>query len=102
MIATTAKPSGPSGLRELRSLAEDSYVPRCRCRGQNYLYHQETCADGMRLKDLARLVLTLSSVLERAALGKEPQVRGYHEPLCDQCCGCAARKALAAVEELEL
>ena len=40
------------------------------------------------------------AALRRAALGQEPQVRGYHDPPCDQCCGCAARKALARWDTL--
>ena len=45
-------------------------------------------------QNIALVALDLAEALRRAALGQEPQVRGYHEPLCDQCCGCAARKAL--------
>lgn len=35
------------------------------------------------------------ALLRRAALGEEPQIRAFHDPLCGQCLGCQARALLA-------
>lgn len=44
---------------------------------------------------LIRDVDTLEGLLVRAALGEEPQIRAYHEPLCGECLGCQVRAVLA-------
>ncbi len=37
---------------------------------------------------------TLVGLLRRAALGEEPQIRAFHDPLCGECLGCQARAVL--------
>jgi len=76
-------------LQELRELARP--VAACTCPPK--LNHATGCQDTVLIAALARLVVTLTEALE----------------VVDECCGCvtagpndAPRKALAAVEALEL
>jgi hypothetical protein len=41
-----------------------------------------------------RDVDTLVEMLRRAALGQEPHIRLFHDPLCGECLGCQARAVL--------
>ena len=95
MTTTTAK---------LRELLEGEYVQLCHCGFDDLRRHEESCADAVRLKALARLVVTLTEALEDAYhfLPEHPHAAGH---ACADVCAARdkAKTALDAfVEDLEL
>ena len=79
-------------LDALRSLQEQE----CMC-----AFVDQACVRCEELTELAEShLLPLTEALEEAIDNSTPgTAKAYHDPPCDECMGCRARKALKALQE---